>query len=122
MNTSIFYDKYPLVFPNGAPEQGFSCEAGWEPLLDSLFFVINLDLKKLLSNNFRIICIKEKYGKLRIYCENATPYIQQTIAQSEAMSEQICAMCGEYGKLRKSDNWLKVRCDKCEKKHFEQRI
>lgn len=117
-----FYEIYPLVFPDGSPD-GIHCGDGWFQLLDSLFFVINRELSNIpvAQRNFKILQIKEKFGRLTIYCEGATEYIRDTIAQAEEMSEQICETCGEYGSLRDSALWIKVRCDECERNHFADR-
>jgi len=135
MKIDKFCEIYPLVFPDGAPE-GIHCGDGWFQLLDSLFFVINKELSSIpvraklaeqtefatvAQRNFKILQIKEKFGRLTIYCEGATEYIRDTIAQAEEMSEQICETCGEYGILRDSARWIKVRCDECEEKHFADR-
>jgi hypothetical protein len=123
MNKDKFYDQYPLIFPDREPEKGFQCGKGWYQLLDALFYVITQDLSKVTPEDrkFRIIYLKEKYGKLRIGCENATPYIKQTLLQAEEMSAHICETCGEYGELRDSAHWIKVRCDSCENNHFSYR-
>jgi hypothetical protein len=123
MNKNNFYTQYPLVFPTGAPEHGFSCGKGWYTLLDALFFVIQRDLEKLPEAHFRIELIKEKFGTLRIYYEyeNATEYIEQTIIQAEEMSANICETCGEYGRLRDTSHWIQVRCDDCEKEYIERK-
>jgi hypothetical protein len=119
MKKDTFYDQYPLVFPTRAPEQGFLCGNGWHQLLDSLFEVIQKHLEKQPQpTNFNIFCIKEKFGKLRIICGNPTDYIKQTLLQAEEMSSHICETCGEYGQLRDSALWIKVRCDECERTHF----
>jgi len=121
MNKNNFYEKYPLVFPNGEPD--FHCGSGWYQLLDCLFFVINKDLSELpvAERRFKILQIKEKFGSLTVYCEGTTEHIRDTISQAEEMSKQICETCGEYGKLRDSAHWIKVRCDECEAKHFTLR-
>lgn len=123
MNKNKFYDQYPLVFPNRDPEYGFQCGNGWYQLLDALFYVINKDLSKLPEDErkFRILSLKEKYGKLNIKCEHTTEYIKATLLQAEEMSGHICETCGEYGELRDSAHWIKVRCNECEKKHFSYR-
>jgi len=114
-----FYDLYPLVFPTREPEQGFCCGNGWHQLLESLFEVIQKELSKLPEpTEFRILFIKEKWGELRVGYVNATERIIDTITQAEEMSGHICETCGEYGLLRDSAQWIKVRCNDCEKKQF----
>lgn len=122
MKKDTFYDQYPLVFPTREPEQGFQCGKGWYQLLDSLFEVTQKHLEKLADPPpFRITYIKEKYGTVRIGYENATDYIKDTIIQATKMSAHICETCGEYGKIRDSAYWIKVRCDACERTHFVNR-
>jgi len=119
MKKDTFYDQYPLVFPTREPEQGFQCGKGWYQLLDCLFEVIQKHLEKLAEPPpFRITYIKEKYGTVRIGYEHATDSIKDTIIQAEKMSGHICETCGEYGKIRDSAHWIKVRCDECERTHF----
>lgn len=118
---AAFYETYPFVFPDGAPENGFYCGSGWFQLLDSLFIVITKELQNKNKTDFRITFIKEKFGQLMIGCCNSTDYINDVIAQAEEMSSHICETCGEYGKLRDSAHWIKVRCDECEKKYFIDR-
>jgi hypothetical protein len=123
-----FYTSYPLVFPEGEPYCGFNCGDGWYTLLDTLFFAITKDLKKVYSkikldpqDKFSIAQIKEKFGGLRIYYNNGTDYIDDIINQAENMSEHICETCGEYGSIRNSSYWIKVRCDKCEEEYINNR-
>ncbi|MCK9567867.1 hypothetical protein M0R72_02805 [Candidatus Pacearchaeota archaeon] len=122
MKKDTFYDQYPLVFPKREPEQGFHCGEGWYQLLDCLFEVMQKNLVKQPEPiDFRITYIKEKFGTLRVGCEHATDYIRETVIQAEEMSGHICETCGEYGKIRNSAHWIKVRCDSCERTHFAHR-
>jgi hypothetical protein len=118
MNKEEYYQKYPLVFPNGKPEHGFSCGNGWSQLLESFFEVVQKHLEKHPRPGFCISYIKEKWGTLRILCDNPSEYISQTVRQAEEMSSHICESCGEYGQIRDSAQWIKVRCEACERTHF----
>ena len=112
----IDYKKYPLIFAD--TEQYIECGNGWYDLLDAMFECIQKDLEKTPRPNFKITQIKEKFGILRIYIENSNQYIDKIILQAKSMSEHICETCGEYGQLRDSSYWKKVRCNDCERKHF----
>jgi hypothetical protein len=59
--------------------------------------------------------VKEKFGSLRLYMNNETPYISGAIAMAESMSGHICEVCGEPGQ-RRSGGWIRTLCDDCEKK------
>lgn len=54
--------------------------------------------------------VKEKFGELRFYVDNATPEIYNYIAFAEAMSHKTCEICGSPGKLY-TKGWHKTLCE-----------
>jgi hypothetical protein len=118
MNKETLSELYPLVFKESKLDS--TCGHGWDLLLECVFEAVNRELGKLPEGNrdFSILVIREKYGRLRISYEGSYSAIRQIIIQAEDMSEHICENCGEYGSLRDSAHWIKVRCDACEDKHF----
>jgi hypothetical protein len=53
--------------------------------------------------------IKEKFGTLRWYVDNADKTSQKIIDFAELMSENTCEVCGEYGKTYRT-GWHKTLC------------
>jgi hypothetical protein len=53
--------------------------------------------------------IKEKFGTLRWYINNADKTSQKIIDFAELMSENTCEVCGEYGKTY-TTGWHKTFC------------
>ena len=53
--------------------------------------------------------IKEKFGTLRWYVNNADKTSQKIIDFAELMSENTCEVCGEYGKTY-TTGWHKTFC------------
>lgn len=53
--------------------------------------------------------IKEKFGTLRWYVNNADKTSQKIIDFAELMSENTCEVCGEYGKTY-TTGWHKTLC------------
>jgi hypothetical protein len=57
----------------------------------------------------KIAQIKEKFGTLRWYVNNADKTSQKIIDFAELMSENTCEVCGEYGKTY-TTGWHKTLC------------
>lgn len=64
--------------------------------------------------------VKEKFGILRFYLDFGTKEMAELIREAEVKSATTCEMCGVAGQKR-SDGWIKVRCDWCEARHKEER-
>lgn len=56
--------------------------------------------------------IKEKFGTLRLYFDNVDQYTQGVIDLAEAMSAEICEVCGERGKCV-GGRWVQTLCQEC---------
>lgn len=82
---------------------------------------INRAIKDVQQSNERIVNeapkqvvaaqVKEKFGGLRFYVDNADDYANGAIALAETLSYTICELCGNPGTL--SGNWLRCLCDTC---------
>lgn len=68
------------------------------------------DLLEKTEQELPKICqIKEKFGTLRVYVDNLTPYVDGVIDMAEAMSEVTCEKCGKPGKTH-TIGWHKTLC------------
>ena len=59
--------------------------------------------------------IKEKFGTLRIYCDNVNDYAAGVFDMAESLSGMTCEKCGARGKQTGS-SWIHTLCENCEKK------
>ena len=59
--------------------------------------------------------VKEKFGGLRFYVDNADEYTEGVIALAESLSYRTCEKCGNKGIMRKG-GWIKTLCDGCNSK------
>lgn len=59
--------------------------------------------------------VKEKFGGLRFYVDNADEYTNGVIALAESLSYRTCEQCGNKGIMRKG-GWIKTLCDGCNSK------
>jgi ribosomal protein L37AE/L43A len=85
------------------------CEVhdGWLPLIKEL-------IEKLITAgwNKEICQIKQKFGGLRFYVNDASDECHKLINEYEAKSKVTCETCGEPGVLRINNSWLYTSCDK----------
>ena len=75
------------------------------------------------ESDFRILDMKEKYGRLCIYYnqvpESIYDKLEQIISKYANISEETCAICGNNAN-KKTDGWIIPVCDNCYNE-FEQR-
>lgn len=57
-----------------------------------------------------IVQVKEKYGVLRVSAHTSTMEDEQIIEMFEDMSQFVCEICGEPGRIR-GQHWLYTACD-----------
>jgi len=117
------FDKYPELFEQKdfpASETcmcwGITVGDGWYKLLDSLCHTIT----QYCQDNGTLIPqfgqVKEKFGKLRIYCDGDSDLIEGMIWMTEAMSAKTCEICGSMEDVRQPTEpnvWITTYCKKC---------
>jgi hypothetical protein len=84
---------------------------GWIPMLDEL-------VTKLVASGWEVSSIaqiKEKFGGLRFYVDDATPEQYAMIETAEALSYKTCESCGKPGKVRNNKDWICTLCEECNK-------
>ena len=114
-------EKYPKIFANRHGDKtktamcwGFECRDGWYNLIDSLCSHLqwNTDRNSHTGKYPQVVAaqVKEKWGGLRFYVEEASDVQYAVIAFAEALSLRTCDMCGSPGKPA-GGGWISVRCD-----------
>lgn len=83
---------------------------GWHELVLRVY-----NAREAMGLPVGIILVKEKWGILRIYAEYLVKELEDTIIQVGRESETICEMCGNSGRIRKSNDRYKTLCDECGK-------
>lgn len=88
---------------------------GW---VDAFGDLLCEELSKVVSDDFTVVEVKEKYGSLRIYCGGTTsPEVWRIIATYEFLSGYICCVCGKPDVPMVSTNWCSPYCGDCYYKH-----
>ncbi|MGB8478936.1 MAG: hypothetical protein WCE63_08855, partial [Acidobacteriaceae bacterium] len=62
------------------------------------------------GHQFKVVQVKEKFGGLRFYVEDANEVIRQRIELAEMESFDTCEVCGKPGR-RRSGGWIQTQCD-----------
>ena len=112
-------EKYPLQiihFPTYYTELD-SMDKGWK---DAFGMNFCKDLRKALIKTggykllfrFRILQIKEKYGRLEVYCIGYNDEINKVISKYSKLSEKTCIRCGKPATWI-SKGWISPYCDDC---------
>jgi hypothetical protein len=95
-------------------DKDIRCEDGWSDIIENFLKLVKNHIR--LNNpklKFRISCIKEKFGTMRIYAAPTDQRIDGMISMACAMSETTCELCGSpKAKLRKS-LCARTLCDLC---------
>lgn len=97
--------------------QGIVCGDGWEPLVRWLSAAIERLIEKEAEDDreiFRCIGVRERFGGLEFYMNDATDEMYKLIKIAIAESFKICEFCGNPGALRQdSRRGAKTLCDAC---------
>jgi hypothetical protein len=89
---------------------------GWLTLVENLCrtieWHINFSVPQELQSQIFATQIKEKFGMLRIYCNQSTPFIDGALSLAETISEVTCQRCGNLG-TKHSGPYIEVLCSSC---------
>jgi len=84
---------------------------GWFPLIDNLCSYLQFHIDNNKKPQLEAVQVKEKFGGLRFYVDNADGDQYAVIEFVEALSLQTCEVCGSEGRPR-GRGWIKTVCDK----------
>ena len=118
--------KYPFLMPRHPftnvpiPNYDYSFIEG-EYNLPEGWFVLFLqcceDIHKVLKkidqvDKFYFVQIKEKWGRMTLYCHGATKEIEEIIHKYGFLSEQVCSICGKPANVM-TYGYVCPYCNKC---------
>ena len=92
----------------------FAVDDGWLPLVQEL-----IEKCIELGWNKQICQVKEKFGGLRFYINEAPNEIYDLIDEYEHKSYSICEVCGQKGELRKG-GWYRTLCELHDEENIEK--
>jgi hypothetical protein len=100
--------KYPEIFAEAYNGRfGFECGDGWFELIDNLCSLLMIDesLTPVATQ------VKEKFGALRFYVNEATDYQYELIDRAGTLSQHTCEVCGAPGTADYKRSWIKTLCE-----------
>lgn len=100
--------RFPAMFED-IHRLNFDVEEGWKDLI-----VEALEALHALPYQIKVLQIKEKFGRLRLYIDTHTPVTEGIIKYAEQRSNVTCESCGEIGSLTNNKTgWMKTYCARC---------
>ncbi len=94
---------------------GFQCGDGWFNILWRLCVELEplvSEIEKETGECFEVVQVKHGLGTLHCYVSHHTDSIDQSIVEAQKESSRTCEICGQPGKRREVDGWVKTVCDK----------
>lgn len=115
-NTEKLYKDFPELYKQHTLSMqqtcmcwNFECGDGWFDLIYNLSKALTK-----LDIGIEAVQVKEKYGGLRFYVNGGNVDTDKLISEAEALSYEICEVCGKKGKPNE-DGWISTLCKKCRK-------
>lgn len=114
------YKKYPKLFRQKDLSMQETCMCwgittgnGWYWLLDNLCDCIQGYIDNNDKPQAEAVQVKEKFGGLRFYLNDADDYIQGMVSLAETMSYSTCESCGATTDIIHTKGWIKTLCKTC---------
>ena len=93
---------------------GIECGKGWKPLYDRYFkWVEEYNKDKSDEEKVETTQIKEKFGRLTIYCSHYPNGLRELLNELENESATMCEECGKPCESRNKNYWIYTLCDDC---------
>lgn len=87
---------------------------GWVKLGCELLHEFNdLKVNKILSADFKVLQMKEKFGGLVVYCSEEPLIVQRLCEAFAEMSEKTCQDCGYPASPCERRGWFRTLCENC---------
>ena len=92
---------------------GIDINVGWRSIMERLL----ARLEAMITtqpvderDRFRILQVKEKFGRLTVYTADSTPDMDVAIQEASEESIRTCEVCGAPGVLEERHAWWSPRC------------
>lgn len=112
-------DKLIEEFPflaDGRRNWADQAPTGWFKLFVSHLPEIKAIIENEMTSDFEIICIKEKWGTLRIYTNETSESLEKVLRAIEHESEYTCIECGAPATCI-TEGWIVPLCNHCASKY-----
>ena len=120
----ILVEKYPKIFANRYKDMketamcwGFECHDGWYWLIDQLCSSLQNYIDWNGKEQVVATQVKEKFGTLRFYVTGGDELTSGMIWLAEAMSRNVCELCGSTTDIGQTSGWIMTSCKSCADSH-----
>lgn len=86
------------------------CGDGWFGLLDALCTRLQFHTDHGDGPQVRVVQVKEKFGTLRFYVDDADRFQRGMIDLAQALSARTCEVCGAPGQVNSRGGAFAARC------------
>ena len=114
------YENYPKIFRQKDLSMHETCMNwgictgdGWYTLIDALCCSLQFNIDYNKQPQLEAVQVKEKFGGLRFYVENASSEQHAVISFVEAFSTKVCETCGSTENVTQTPGWIMTICSKC---------
>ena len=115
--------KFPKIFQmvESTPQEscmhwGLCIGDGWYWIVDKLCKSLQYDTDKNGYNQVVATQVKEKFGGLRFYVDEASEGQYEVIHFVESLTYDICETCGSTKDVGQTGGWIKTMCAECAEK------
>ena len=97
---------------------GVECGHGWDSIIKPLFdYIEEFNKHKEDCGKIVILQVKEKFGELHFYVDNATEELNEMIRVAEDKSYETCEICGSTKDVGHTRGWITTICKECIRKN-----
>ena len=92
---------------------GIDINTGWRAIMERLLARLEAAITTQSvdkRDRFRILQVKEKFGRLTVYLADSTPEMDAAIQEAAEESIRTCEVCGAAGTLKERRAWWSPRC------------
>jgi hypothetical protein len=97
--------RYPFA------QDGFECSDGWYDVISEMLEEINEVFERDNIEDLSVFQIKEKFGGLRVYLENAPRELHNIVSKAEDRALETCELCGQKGSIDQKASWIRTLCE-----------
>jgi hypothetical protein len=104
---------------------GIDVMTGWRAIVERLLANLEAEIAARAvdeRDRFRILQIKEKFGRLTVHLRASTPGMDASIEEAANESVRTCEVCGAPGELNERNSWWAPRCEEHETWRLWQRF
>ena len=107
------FDTFPKIFKQSGMIGSIDCPDSWYTIISTACYLIQQECDRT-GSQVAAVQVKEKYGTLRFYTHNSSPFIDGVLDMAEEMTTLVCASCGTTKDLTPTEGYILYMCNRCQ--------